>query len=44
MTNNLSRCPHVATIGLIGTDDYLQAVQVCFFFKLKKMNQFIFPV
>jgi uncharacterized UBP type Zn finger protein len=32
MTNNLSRCPHVATIGLIGRDDYLHAIQVCFFF------------
>ncbi len=30
MTNNLSRCPHVATIGSIGKEDYLNAIEVCF--------------
>ncbi|CAF1020545.1 unnamed protein product [Rotaria sordida] len=27
MTNNISRCPHVATIGFISTEDYLNAIQ-----------------
>ncbi len=31
MTNNLSRCPHVATIGSIGKEDYLNAIEVCLF-------------
>jgi hypothetical protein len=30
MASNISRCPHVATIGLISKEDYLNAIQVCF--------------
>ena len=30
MTNNISRCPHVATIGSIEKQDYLNAIEVCF--------------
>jgi hypothetical protein len=28
MTSTISRCPHVATIGLIGKEDYLNATKV----------------
>ncbi len=37
MTNNISRCPHVATIGLIEKEDYLNAIQVCFRNKINKL-------
>lgn len=30
MTNNVSRCPHVATIGSITAEDYTNAIEVCF--------------
>jgi hypothetical protein len=39
MTSNISRCPHVATIGLIGTEDYLNAIQVCLIFEFDKMRK-----
>ena len=28
MTKSISRCPHVATIGVITTEDYLNAIRV----------------
>jgi len=46
MTNNISRCPHVATIGLIEKEDYLNAIQVCFRNKINKLiyiYSFFFP-
>lgn len=41
MNNNISRCPHVATIGIISKEDYLNATKVWIFyfnfvFKFKK--------